>query len=293
MLVGGVLLSVGGVGSTLALFNGATENAGSQFAGGWVAPPTKFEATPEGNNVVLKWTPGTQEVTGQKLHGVDNGTSSSCTEASTLIATLESATTASYTDENRGTESNDGDWFCYELDSTSSSKWTGQAFKAVQIGLTAGELSTSGTTSGVIEKSGKVVVKFNQRAILPASPISVCVFSTGTILLGDTETEVVSKKTVHVCKAATDPYSVGKLTISGGTISSSAKFEKSKYALSETSRKMTVTLEEAATEHVTVTGSPTWTFIPASTIKSYVETHQATICTAEKSTCRPTTTTDF
>lgn len=303
-----VLLAGGAVGTTLALYDASTENAGTTFSGGWIGPPSGVTVAPEGNDVTLKWTAGTQQVTGQKLFGEDKGTGESCTSVAKaeLSTTLASASTSTYKDESRATEVNRGDWFCYELQSTSSSKWTGQTFKAVQLGLVASKVaSANGSTctkapkaeAGKIDCNDTITLTFNQKPIMPASPISVCVFSAGTIVLGDSETETKTVKgkteTTPICKAATDPYTVGKLTVAGGTIGSSAKFPTSKYALSEAAPwTMTITLE-GSIEQASVSGTPTWTLTPASAIKSFVTTHQATICTAEKSTCRPTTTSDF
>jgi hypothetical protein len=310
-LSGAALLAGGRVGGTLALYEGSTTNAGSTFAGGWVHDATEASATPEGYDVALKWTPGSQGVTTQKLYGEDKGTSSTCTSVPThtLSATLASASTSNYKDESRGTEATDGDWFCYELQGENGS-WKSQgAFKAVQLGLLASAVSAGNETAakcaskltktaGKIDCDDTLAVTFNQKPILPASPIDVCVFSTGTIVLGDTETETKEvkrvKETVPICKSATDPYAVGKLTISSGsTISASVAYTKSTYTLSESAPwKMTITLQGSETS-ATVSGTPTWTLVPAAAIKSQVATHQAAMCTAEKSTCRPTTTTDF
>src|ERR1700690_3378569 len=101
------------VGSTSALFNGETKNAGSGFAGGWVGAPSAASASALGYDMSLAWTVGTHgPVTGQQLYGVDNGTtslSSNCTGAAySLLTTLASASTAAYTDSSRGTLGTDG-----------------------------------------------------------------------------------------------------------------------------------------------------------------------------------------
>jgi hypothetical protein len=308
------LLASGRVGGTLALYEGSTTNASSTFAGGWVHDATETSATPEGYDVALKWTPGSQGVRTQKLYGEDKGTSSACTSVPTaaLSATLASASTSSYKEESRGTEATDGDWFCYELQGENGN-WKSQGtFKAVQLGLVASALSAANEatkcstkltkTAGKIDCDDTVAITFNQKPILPEGSIDVCVFSTGTIVLGDTETatkEVVKGKTKEIvteptCNAAGDPFTVGKLTISAGsTISASVAYTKSTYTLSPSAPwKMTVTLQGSETS-ATVSGTPTWTLVPATAIKSSIATHQAVMCTAEKSTCRPTTTTDF
>jgi hypothetical protein len=284
-------LSTGIVGTTSALFNGETQNAGSSFAGGWVAAPSAFTATPSGYDVSLGWTPGVQSVTGQKVNGVDNGTNPDCTGAAYgLVSTLASATTATYTDGSRGNASNNGNWFCYQLLSTSATVWTAQALKAVQIGLVANAISTAnaGTTcagsaapvTGKTNCNDTITITFNQKPILPASPIKVCVWATGTIVIGDTQA---------TCAASTDAYSVGKLT--GGTLGSNVAYTSSAFTLSASEPwTMTITLGTAIG---TSTVSGTWTLTPAAGILSTITTHQATICTATSTTCQPTSSTTF
>jgi hypothetical protein len=283
-------LSTGIVGTTSALFNGETQNAGSSFAGGWVAAPSSFTATPSGYDVNLAWTPGVQSVTGQKANGVDNGTNPDCTGAAYgLISTLASATTATYSDANRGTAVNNGNWFCYQLLSTSATVWTAQALKAVQIGLVANAISTANAGStcagSVAPLTGKtncndtITITFNQKPILPASPIRVCVWASGTIVIGDTV----------LCLAANDSYGVGKMT--GGTLGTNVAYSSSTYTLTAVAPwVMTITLKGSNT---TSNVAGTWTFTPAAGILSTVTTHQATICSAVKTTCQPTSSTTF
>jgi hypothetical protein len=283
-------LSTGIVGTTSALFNGETQNAGSSFAGGWVAAPSSFNATPSGYDVSLGWTPGVQSVTGQKVNGVDNGTNPDCTGAAYgLVSTLPSATTATYSDASRGNASNDGNWFCYQLLSTSATVWTAQALKAVQIGLAASAISTAnaGTTcsgsaapvTGKTNCNDTITITFNQKPILPASPIRVCVWASGTIVIGDTV----------LCLAAGDSYGVGKMT--GGTLGTNVAYSTSTYTLTTAAPwVMTITLKGSNT---TSNVSGTWTFTPAAGILSSVTTHQATICSAAKTTCQPTSSTTF
>ncbi|MGN6372943.1 MAG: hypothetical protein ACTHM1_08115 [Solirubrobacteraceae bacterium] len=304
------LLASGQVGGTLALYEGSATNANSAFAGGWVHDATEMAASPEGYDVALKWTPGSPGVVTQKLYGEDKGTSPACTSVPThtLSATLASASTSAYKDESRGSEATDGDWVCYEIQGENGSWLSAGAFSAVQVGLVASAVSTVNEATkcstkvtkaaGKIDCDDTIAITFNQKPVLPASPLSVCVFSTGTIVLGDTETESkeVKKKleTTPVCKTATDASSVGKLTISSGsTVSASVAYTASTYTLSASAPwKMTITLQGSESS-ASVTGTPTWTLVPVAAIKSSVTTHQAVMCTAEKSTCRPTTTTDF
>jgi hypothetical protein len=199
---------------------------------------------------------------------------------------MASASTNGYTDASRGTAANDGDWFCYEIVSTSATVWTALApLPAFQIGLVANGLSiTNLGTAGRIEKNDTIKITFNQRTNLGTGNIKVCVWSSGTIVVGDT---------ALTCLTSGDSYSVGKLTLAGATIPSNLAFTSSTVSLSG-SAPWTITITLAGTNSTaTMSGSPTWTFTPAAGILSFATTHQATICSAAKTTCQPTTTTNF
>ena len=286
-----LLLGNNVIGTTLALFNGETSNANSAFAGGWVGAPSAATATASGYDVGLAWTPGTHgPVTGQQLFGVDNGTSSNCTGAAyALLTTLASASTAAYTDASRGTLANDGNWFCYQLVSTSATTWTAPLpLSALQLGLvtTAVQITNVGTANR-IEKNDTIKLTFNQRTNLGTGNIKVCVYATGVIQLGDTSSG-------GGC-AASPPagYTVGKLTLTGATIPSALNFTASTVAVS-TSAPWTMTITLAGTNATAnMTGTPTWTLNGSSSILSFATTHQATMCSTTATTCRPTTTTNF
>lgn len=286
-----LLLGNNAIGTTLALFNGETSNANSAFAGGWVGAPSAATAAASGYDVGFAWTPGTHgPVTGQQLFGVDNGTSSNCTGAAyTLLATLASASTAAYTDASRGTLANDGNWFCYQLVSTSATTWTAPlSLSALQLGLvtTAVQITNVGTANR-IEKNDTIKLTFNQRTNLGTGNIKVCVYATGVIQLGDTSSG-------GGC-AASPPagYTVGKLTVAGATIPNALNFTSSTVALS-TSAPWTMTITLAGTNATAnMTGTPTWTLNGSSSILSFATTHQATMCSTTATTCRPTTTTNF
>jgi hypothetical protein len=286
-------LSTGVVGTTSALFNGETQNAASSFAGGWVDAPSAVSATPSGYDVKFTWTPGTHgPVTGEQVWAAPtNGTNPNCTGAGyALLATLASAGTTSYNDTRPpGTATNNGDWFCYQVLSTSATAWTGQAPKALQVGLVASSISTANAAStcsgaaapatGKTDCNDTITITFNQKPILPASPIRVCVWASGTIVIADNV----------LCLAATDAYGVGKLT--GGTLGTNVAYSTSTYTLTTVAPwVMTITLKGSNT---TSNVSGTWTFTPAAGILSAVTTHQATICSAARVTCQPTSSTAF
>src|SRR5581483_10191894 len=117
------------------------------------------------------------------------------------LATLPSASTASYLDSNRGSTLN-GHWYCYRLVSTHGS-WTAQAtFPAQRIGLAATGL-TIANNNNVIGNNDTITLTFNQRATGPTT-IRVCVWSSASgnaIVLGDT---------TGACTSASDASSIGK-----------------------------------------------------------------------------------
>ena len=127
-------LSVRPFGTTFAIFDGETENAGSAFAVNWVDPPADASAMVSGDDVVLTWTPGPgSHVSGQEIDGVDNGASSDCSGVdygSDPLATL-AAGASSYTDTNRAVDSS-GDWFCYAVVSTLGT-WRAQTTAEIEL----------------------------------------------------------------------------------------------------------------------------------------------------------------
>jgi hypothetical protein len=279
------------VGVTSASFSGETKNAGSGFAGGWVGAPSAGSAVAGGYDMTLGWTVGTHgPVTGQNLNGLDNGTSSNCTSAAyVLLTTLASATTATYTDASRGTLANDGDWYCYEIMSTSATAWTATFdLPAVQLGLVATAVSIankSGGTVNTLEGGDTITITFNQRTNIPTTSVKVCVFA-NNIAIGDS-------KTGNNCgaSAAADGYTIGLLSTTS-TITSGPRFTGSTVAVTTTSPyTVMITLGSGGTG--TVPSGTTWDFSPASTVKSNQTSDQATACTTTATTCQPTTSTGF
>jgi hypothetical protein len=286
-----LLLGNGVVGTTFALFNGETTNANSAFAGGWVGAPSAATATATGYDVALAWTVGTHgPVTGQQLYGVDNTTNSNCTGAAYSLLTTTPATlaaaTATYTDPSRGTVANNGNWYCYEIMSKSATSWTAPfALSAVQLGLvtTAVQITNVGTPNR-IEKNDTIKLTFNQRTNVGTGNIRVCVFTNGTILLGDT---------TAACTASTDTYTVAKLVVTGATIPAALNFGASTVARTTVAPwTMTVTLA-GTNSTANMTGTASWKLTGSSSILSNATTHQATMCSSVSTTCQPTTATNF
>jgi hypothetical protein len=288
-----LLLSSLPLGDTLALFNGETQNAGSTFAGGWVGAATTPTVIPTGFDTALAWTPGTHgPVTGQQLFGVDNTTSSNCSGAAyAALATMATALTAVYTDASRANAGNNGDWFCYEMVSTSATVWTAATpFAALQIGLVANSLAMANVgTAGRFNANDTITVTFNQKPIIPAGAVKVCVVAPATIVIGDTTAAGTGSGNC----AAGDAFNIGKVTLTGATIATTVKYPTSTFTLSVAAPwTLVVTLAGSGTLS-TVTGTPTWKFTPASSILSTITTHQATICTAATANCQPSSTTNF
>ena len=289
LVTAALLLGNGVVGSTFALFNGETTNASSAFAGGWVDAPTAATATPSGYDMNLAWTAGTHgPVTGQNVNGVDNGTSSNCTGAAYALISAQTAAATSYSDASRANAGNNGDWFCYQLVSTSATVWTSPlALAAAQIGLvTSGvSIANAGGTAGTMQTGDTITLTFNQRTTIPAGTIKVCAFTaTKTILLDD-------QKNGNTCgTAAADGYGIAQLT-TAATISADTKFTAT--VTVTTTAPYTATITLGAGTSVTIGASPTWSATPAGTILSFITTHQATMCTAATTNCKPTTTSTF
>jgi hypothetical protein len=287
-----MLLGNSVVGTTFASFNGETSNANSAFAGGWIGAPTLATAVPSGYDMSLNWTPGTHgPVTGQQLFGVDNTTNSSCTGAAYVSLTgLATASTAAYTDPSRGTAANNGNWYCYQLVSTSLTSWTASlALPAVQLGLVTKAVQiTNGGTANRIEKNDTIKLTFNQRTNLPTTNIKVCTYPT-VIVIGDP----TSGNNCAASPPATS--SVGRLTITGATIPSVLSFNASTVALTTASAPWTATITLLGTNSTaTMTGTPTsWAFTASSSVLSFATTHQATMCSATTANCQPTTATNF
>lgn len=282
-----LLLTLIPVGGAFAFLDGETVNSGTVFAAGWIGAPTAATATASGYDTSLAWTPGTHgPVTGQQLWGVDNTTTSNCTGVTyASLATLASATTATYTDSNRGSTAN-GDWYCYELVSTSASSWTAAlALPAMQLGLAPTAVSLT-NNNGTIANADTIVLTFNQKTnIVSGTTEKVCGWS-GTGTAG----EIVIGDTAGNCTAKTDANAIGTLTnIAVGT---SRTYLTSTVSAVATSAPWTVTITLAGSSG-TSTESGTAKYTASTTIKSSATTDQATACTAATTNCQPTTTTTF
>jgi len=280
-------LSTGIVGSTFALFNGETQNAGSTFAGGWIGAPSALTSTATGYNVALAWTPGNHgPITAQTLNGVDNGTSSNCTGAAyAFLATLAAPPTATYTDASRGSAANNGHWFCYQLVSATATTWNAAATQSLQLGLvTSGMAIANVGTNNSINANDTITLTFNQRTNLAASGTTkVCVIagSPGKVIIGDTAGGASC--------ATGDGFTVGVIT--GATIVGNQVYRFSTFTTTTASAPWTMAITLVGGGTATYSG--TGTFTPSASTLSNATTHQATMCTTAAATCQPTTTTHF
>jgi hypothetical protein len=275
-------LTTGVVPSTLALFNGETTNANSVVAGGWVVAPTIGTTTVSGYDVQMAWTAGNHGVSGQRLYGSDRGTTNSCTGATySALANMASGTTTSYTHANVGAGTANGHYYCYQLVSTSQTLtsltsdtgWTATAsFGPVQVGLTPTSVAiTRAGTSNRVDSGDKITLTFNQATNLTGTSTKVCAVTTqNKIFLGDTAT---------TC-GTSDSATIGVL--SGKTISGTRTFTGSTLAIAGTT--VTITLPAGTGSTANLSGTGSWTFTPAATIKSSATTDQATVCTCTVST---------
>ncbi|HEX7083626.1 MAG TPA: hypothetical protein VF186_05895 [Gaiellaceae bacterium] len=272
-------LALGGgrIGSTFAVFNGETTNAGSVFAAGWIGAPSAPATTVSGANVTLTWTPGAHgPITGQQLLGADNGNSSSCSSPTygTIGSTL-SATATSTTDTGRGSSAN-GHWFCYAMRSVTASSWTAQTAAApVRIGFFMTGIAI-GASGGTVDNNDTVAITFNQQPSTPTVS-RVCVFASAkTLILGDTSS---------TCSSTGDSYTVGKL-VTTGSVTNDNNYGAT---ISRSGNTLTVTISGNNTPATSV-GSGTWTFTPAALTSA---AGSAALCTSSGSNCLPTPTGNF
>lgn len=273
-------------GGTLASFSAQTGNGTSTLAGGWLAPATNLTVAPSGLDGQLVWTPGRHGPDGQQLYGVDNGASSTCPASGyTLLATMASASTTSYTDGSTSLANPrsaiDGHYVCYQMVGTrSGSSWTATgSFPATRLGLVATAATiANGGSSGAVDAGDTVTLTFNQQTNVSASSgLLVCTFTSGVVLLGDT---------AGACNAATDGYSIAKLTLGSGSVSQ-ARTESGTVSVTS-SAPWQVTLTVTGNRSASLTSPGSWTVTPSNSILSAATTDQAAACTSATYNCTPT-----
>jgi len=212
-LIAGGALAYGQVSGTFAIFNAETENPNSAALGSWIPPPTLTSTALNGSPYAtehLVWVSGNSTVmpgaaanpvTGQALLYADGGSAAAavCPAAgSGSYASFTPSpvlTATSTTSDVTGT--NVPDWWCWELQSTSTSAttsgaWTSdyKAFTSAQskrlFVLTGFSQNNTGGTLDKAENGDQIVLTFNQnRGVIGAGngTVNVRICNTGTILV--------------------------------------------------------------------------------------------------------------
>jgi hypothetical protein len=244
-LIAGGTLAFGQFSGTFAIFTSETENQNAVFKGSWIPAPSGATSSLDGtpySQEHLAWTsghsaatPSPNPVTGQTILYADggDGTSASCGSYSSFGTVASTATT----DDATGT--NLGDWWCFEVQSTSSAATTSGSWTAGPLVFTPRQIlvplsvlvTNGGTGSNRMNSGDTIKITFNQNVNTPATH-TFCGVNNGAndvIFIGDT------KASGATC-TATDTYTIGKIT--GVTVSA------------------TIT---ALTETVTMSGTNGWT----------------------------------
>lgn len=273
-----LVLGAGVAAGALVGFSAETQTQTSTFPGGWVAAPSAVQTpSPSGYGAVLSWTPGTHGVTGQSLYSAGTQTTSSCAAAqyTTPISTTLATTVTTATDTTPSSSAN-GLYGCYQLQSTHGSWSRGTSFPVVRLGLVplgiAAANCTSSCHANTTENGDTITLSFNQAVTYTGSSISVCTFTNGTMLLGDS------------CAASTDTPSLGRIT--GLTIAANKSYPTSTVAPSGST--IVVTLggsPNKTSSRTSVTGTGTFTYTGSATlVQSSNGTPPASVCTASNCT---------
>jgi hypothetical protein len=224
LLVAGGALAFGQLSGTFAIFTAETENQNAVVQGSWIpAPSGTSSAVPVAAPYAalsLAWTsgnsagaPSPNPVTGQTILYADGGSgaSASCGAYSSFSSPTAAATSASVTGTNLA------DWWCFEVQSTSTSgttsgTWTSApvTFTPLRILVPTAVAIANGGTVNRVDSGDTITITFNQNVTLPTTN-RFCAVNTGVVILGDT-------RAAGTC-AAGDTYTVGEIT--GLTVSRS------------------------------------------------------------------------
>lgn len=272
----GLLFTAGYLGSTYAYFDGETDQTAT-FAGGYlVAPSALGTPTVQGYGAALAWTPATTLLTAQALYGLDRGTTTTACPAftdttATYTALTTNLTTTLATTTDAGNSAYNGDYYCYQIQSTHGSWYQGSIFAALQVGLvpTAVTLANANNT---MANSDKITIAYNQPVVF-TTPVTVagCPVSTVSVTTGKTTTSFLPGTAVvgGGCGSTGSIGLIDNLTLTQPT----KTFTSSSIAGSGT-KTITITLNGGAN----IGGSAgSETFIPSgSNVKSSVGS--ATVC---------------
>lgn len=213
-LLGGLVLAVGTVTGTLAVFSADAGNMNGVVAGGWIPAPSGLSDSVTGamnDQLQLSWTsgasaaqPSPNPVSGQQLQIADGGSgaTASCgaygNEGSALSAAATSVT-------DGGGSVPVANWHCYQMVSLSSGSWTASAeFPAIRL-LVPISVVFGGNGNGKFESGETITITYNQDVAAPSINKGVCqvkgTSANGVIVIGFTGT----------CSASAG-YGIGKIT---------------------------------------------------------------------------------
>lgn len=268
-IIAALLLCVGVVGGTTAIFTAEVTNKTSTFGGGWVgSPASPGVAGPNGADMTITWTtPTTTGVQGYVVAATNMGTTATACPGSTVtypekLVTL-AAPASSYTATNATSQSDDGYYYCYHVRSYwTTNSWYGNDgvgnANAIRIGLYATAVTLRNNSNNLNKHDG-LTLTFNQAVDAASGSMIAC--TNETVLLGATS-----------CSATP---SIGTLTMTGGTIPTQTTFSMSVTGSGTT----TLSLTPGTNNNVNFTGSPSWTFTPSSSLQSTNGTTKAPGCT--------------
>jgi hypothetical protein len=283
------------VGRTLALLGDQASIPANDFGTVLLGAPTALTSSPQGHDVALSWSAGTNG-TGYALSG---GASSSGDCSGAILTGVGLATDTAYADAARYTPQ--GTWFCYQV-VTARSTWsslTNNPLTSVQLGFVANSVSllNGGDTTGCgagefgaadeVDCGDQVVIAFNQAVNSSTGPNSadtVCTHeSSDTLWLGSTTST----------GACTGGESVTLGTLTGGTLGACDCRYSATYAWSGDSRTLTVTVgtRVEGISDASLSAS-TWTFTPSTNTAALLSaTGEYHICDSDAggADCRPET----
>jgi hypothetical protein len=254
-IVAALLFCLGVVGSTYANFTAEDTESTAAFAGGYVASPGAAAVSTATGAVVgagrtVTWaTPTTTGISGFVIRDTNMGTTASPACPSSATNTFPAADTVT---APTGTvvatvpSTDNGYYVCYQVQSFYSTTntgppiWVGTTNSAanstgVRVGLwptAATKANVGGGGTGTMAANDTLKITYNQAVQVSGSTVSVCVFTDGTLLVGDS------------CGSSSDTPTVGKLTGLNG-IGANQSWPNS--TISASASVVTITLVGAST----------------------------------------------
>ncbi len=319
-VIAAALFVAGMAGSTLAYFDGQTDNV-AVLSGGYVFPPVTVTTLGSltGPIQTIKWAqPTTTGASYYELRMTTMGTTAvACpsshvsTVTQTVLTTLAGPVTTTTT-VNAGTvtvpvtypetvgtlaapaltapatisTTDNGQFACFQVAAAQTiGGWYSPAGNAnataFRVGLWPNTVAlTNHATLNKIAATDTILITYNQNINASATGLKVCVFSTGTMILGDTSGSA--------CNAG-DGYTIGKIT--GLTIGANLTFTTA--SISATGSIATVTLNGASGPTTTASESGTGTYTSATTNSRVTTPGSPSIPPCTIAGCTKTTTNAF